>query len=116
MSAASGAGKRTMRLTTHGRRSGHLRTVTVWFVDSGPRSVLVQHAAGTPAQWYRNLLADPAVQVDFGDGPLPARAVAIEDLARVREVLRLVRHKYWSAWLIQLLGWRSTPVAAEITW
>jgi deazaflavin-dependent oxidoreductase (nitroreductase family) len=105
-----------MRLTTRGRRSGQARTVTVWFVSNGSRSVLVQHAAGSPPQWYRNLLADSAVQVDFGEGPLSARAAPITDPARVHEVLALVRHKYWSAWLIQLIGWRATSVAAEISW
>jgi len=107
---------KTMRLTTRGRKSGQPRTVRIWFVPSGPSSVLVQHARGTPAQWYRNLVADPAVSVDFGSGSFPARAVPISDPDRVREVLALVRRRYWSAWWIQLLGRRATPLAAEISW
>ena len=116
MSAGEFAAKQTVRLTTRGRRSGEPRTVTIWFVANGPRSIVVQHARGTPANWYRNLLADPAVSVDFGAGPIPGRAVPLTDPHRVREVLALVRRKYWAAWLIQWLGRKTTALAAEITW
>jgi deazaflavin-dependent oxidoreductase (nitroreductase family) len=108
------AKKRTIRLTTRGRKSGHPRTVKIWFVVAGPASVFVQHATSAPAQWYRNLAAEPAVQVDFGDGPIAARAKTLDDPERIREVLRLVRRKYPMAWLIQLLGRGAKPVAAEI--
>jgi deazaflavin-dependent oxidoreductase (nitroreductase family) len=108
---------KTVRLTTRGRKSGQPRTVTIWFVPNGPRSVLVQHARGNPAQWYRNLVADPAVSIDFGSGPIAARAQPILEPERVRDVLAQIRRKYrLAAWLIQLLGRRSTPLAAEICW
>jgi deazaflavin-dependent oxidoreductase (nitroreductase family) len=116
MSAADHAARKIVRLTTRGRKSGAPRTVKIWFVANGPRSILVQHATRAPAHWYRNLLADPGVTVDFGDGPIAARATAITDPRRVRDVLQRVRRKYWSAWLVQLLGRGSTPLAAEITW
>lgn len=107
---------KTVQLTTRGRRSGRPRTVTVWFVASGARRIAVQHASRRPAHWYWNLVAEPAVTLDFGDGPLAARAAPIEDPGRVREVLAQVREKYWAAWLIQLLGRGASPLAAEITW
>jgi deazaflavin-dependent oxidoreductase (nitroreductase family) len=113
---ATFAGKRMVRLTTRGRKSGAPRTVPIWFVATGPRRILVQHATSAPANWYWNLVADGTVSVDFGDGPIAARATPITDAARVRDVLGQVRKKYWSAWLIQLLGRRATPRAAEITW
>lgn len=106
--------RRQLQLTTRGRKSGALRTVTVWFVVADETRLFVQHAARTPAQWYRNLLREPAVQIDFGDGPLEAKAEPILDEGKVREVLKLVRRKYRSAWLIQLLGRKAKPVAAEI--
>jgi len=116
MTGADFAAKRTLRLTTRGRRSGAPRMVVIWFVANGPRSVLVQHATGAPAQWYRNLVADPAVSVDFGAGPIAAHATPIEHPARIQEVLGLVRRKYWSAWVIQRLGRKAKPLAAEISW
>ena len=82
----------------------------------GKRSVLVQHATKRPAYWYSNLVAHPAVSVDFGNGPIPAQATPISDPVRVQDVLARVRRKYWSAWLIQLIGKGARPVAAEINW
>lgn len=108
--------RKTLRLTTRGRKSGEPRTVTIWFVAAGPRHIEVQHVATAPAQWYRNLLRDPAVQIDFGDGPIAARATPITDPAAIRDVLARIRRKYWTAPLIQWLGRKSTPVAATITW
>ena len=110
------ARRKTVRLTTRGRKTGQPRTVTIWFVADGARRVQVQHVAGTVAQWYRNLLADPQVTLDFGDGPISAHARAITDPAQVQQVLAAIRRRYWTAPLIQWLGRKSTPVAAEISW
>ena len=110
------ASKKTVRLTTRGRSSGQPRPVTIWFVADGPRRILVQHVTRAPANWYRNLLRYPGVTIDFGDGPIEAQAAPITDPHRIGEVLDAVRRKYWSAWLVQLLGRRSNAVAAEISW
>jgi deazaflavin-dependent oxidoreductase (nitroreductase family) len=108
------ANRRVVRLTTRGRKSGKPRTVKVWFVVAGANRIFVQHASSAPAHWYQNLLREPAVEVDFGDGPIPARAAPIRDAEEVRDVLRRVRRKYALAWLIQLLGRKAKPLAAEI--
>lgn len=116
MGGSEFAGQKTVRLTTRGRTSGQARPVTIWFVADGPRRILVQHVTSAPANWYRNLLKHPQVSLDFGDGPIAAHATPITDPQRVRQVLDAVRRKYWSAWLVQLLGRRDQAVAAEITW
>jgi deazaflavin-dependent oxidoreductase (nitroreductase family) len=116
MSPADLDRRKTVRLTTRGRKSGQPRTVTIWFVADGAKRILVQHATGAPANWYHNLVHDPAVSIDFGDGPLSARATPLLEPQQIREVLALVRRKYWSAWLIQLLGRNAKKVAAEIRW
>jgi deazaflavin-dependent oxidoreductase (nitroreductase family) len=116
MSDAAFARRKNVRLTTRGRKSGQPRTVTIWFVADGERAILVQHTTNAPAQWYRNLLADPTVTVDFGDGPLPARATPLADPAAIQSVLTRIRGKYWSAWLIRLLARGAQPVAARIVW
>jgi deazaflavin-dependent oxidoreductase (nitroreductase family) len=109
------AARKTVRLTTRGRKSGQPRTVTIWFVAAGPHRIRVQHVSG-PAQWYRNLLADPAVSVDFGDGEIAARATPVHSPDAVQEILAQIRSKYWTARLIQWLGRKTKPVAAEISW
>lgn len=88
--------------------------MTIWFVVADEARVLVQHASSAPAHWYRNLVQEPICQIDFGDGPLQARAHPIINDAKVQEVLRLIRRKYWLGRLIQLLGRKARPVAAEI--
>ena len=114
MDVTAEARKKIVQLTTRGRKSGTPRTVKIWFVVAGPRSIFVQHATSAPAQWYRNLLSDPAVQIDFGDGPIAARATPLTDPQQIHAVLRAVRRKYLLAWLIQWLGRKAAPLAAEI--
>jgi deazaflavin-dependent oxidoreductase (nitroreductase family) len=108
------ARRRVVRLTTRGRKSGRPRTVTIWFVLAGPSSIYVQHASRSRSHWYENLVREPNVSVDFGNGPLPARATPIRDAGDIQRVLRLVRRKYPLAWVFQLLGWGRQAVAAEI--
>lgn len=107
------ARRRTVRLTTIGRRTGQPRTVKVWFIVSGPREISVQHVQGADANWYRNLLRNPQVFVDFGDGPLPGKAHPIESRAEIEAVLSRIRRKYPLAWLFQLFG-TGRAVAARI--
>jgi len=108
------ARRSTLRLTTIGRRSGKPHTVTIWFVVADDRRLYVQHARGPTADWFKNLRKNPAVQVDVGDGPLPATAREIVDPAAVARVLRQIRRKYWFAWVFQVLGMTRQAVAAEI--
>ena len=108
------AQRKIVALTTRGRKSGQPRTVKIWFVTDGPDRILVQHASRAPANWYMNLVRNPDVSLDFGDGSVAGRASAITDPAGVKRVLRLVRRKYPLAWIIQLLGWGRQALAAEI--
>lgn len=109
------APRKTITLTTKGRKSGQPRAVTIWFVVEAPDSILVQHVNGPVAQWYRNIEQDGAVTVDFGDGPLAATAEPIRDSAEIDAVVRRIRAKHWLAGrVIQFLGRNSPRVAARI--
>jgi deazaflavin-dependent oxidoreductase (nitroreductase family) len=108
------SGQSTVKLTTVGRKSGQPRSVTIWFVIADARRMHVQHSSRAAAQWYKNLLQNPEVQIDFGDGPIRARAVPIKDPAGIANILRQVRSKYMMAWLFRLLGWGTTPQVATI--
>ena len=109
------ARKRSVALTTRGRKTGHLRTVKIWFVSADHESIYVQHTSPAPAQWYQNLLRTPSVTLDFGDGPLAAYATPIADKSKIQEVLRLIRRKYPLGWVFQLLGWNKKAKVAQIT-
>ena len=104
----------TVKLTTTGRSSGKPRSVTIWFVIADDSHVHVQHSSRAEAQWYKNLLKNPDVKVDFGDGPLAGRAQPVTDAAEVARIQRLFRGKYLMAWVFQLLGWGKLPLVATI--
>ena len=55
-------------LTTTGRRSGQPRTVPLIYLRDGDDLVLIASQGGLPdhPQWYRNVLAEPRVQIEIG--------------------------------------------------
>jgi len=108
------AKRSTVRLTTIGRTSGQPRTVKIWFVVTDPRRIVVQHVRAPAANWYKNLVRSPEVQLGFGGGPMAARATPVTERAAIDRILREVRRKYLMAWLLQAFGTRHA-VAAEIT-
>jgi deazaflavin-dependent oxidoreductase (nitroreductase family) len=104
----------TVKLTTTGRSSGQPRAVTIWYVVADAGRVHVQHSSRAPAQWYKNLLKNPEVQIDFGDGVIRGTAVAVTDANEIKRIQRLFRSKYWLFWLFQLLGRGQVPMVATI--
>jgi deazaflavin-dependent oxidoreductase (nitroreductase family) len=71
-------GCESLLLTTRGRRSGKLRRTALYFGRDGDRFILVATGQTDP-DWYRNLLANPAVVVQvreetFGAIARPATA------------------------------------------
>ncbi|MBS1868632.1 MAG: nitroreductase family deazaflavin-dependent oxidoreductase [Actinobacteria bacterium] len=63
-------------LTTRGRRSGAERTTPLIFQPHGDAYLVVASKGGTdaPPDWYRNLEADPEVQVQVRGDVFRARA------------------------------------------
>jgi deazaflavin-dependent oxidoreductase (nitroreductase family) len=61
-------GMPVLLLTTRGRRTGRRRTVPLTYFEDGDAVVLVASYAGDDHDpgWYRNLLADPEVEVTRG--------------------------------------------------
>jgi deazaflavin-dependent oxidoreductase (nitroreductase family) len=55
-------------LTTVGRKSGKARTVPLFYLPDGDCYVLVASNGGaaTHPLWYRNLLANPQIQIEVG--------------------------------------------------
>jgi len=90
-----------VELSTTGRRSGQARTVTIWFVRDGER-VYVQSGKEGKTDWYRNVLASPAVTLRFGAQRLRGRARAVEDTGEAERVHGLFEQKYLSA---RVMGW-----------
>jgi len=79
-----------MLLTTTGRRSGQPRTSGVSFMPLGDHYIVFS-GWGVRSDWYRNLLANPAVTLQVGKRTLRATAVPVADPERRRELMRQMR-------------------------
>lgn len=66
----------TLLLTTTGRRTGTRRRTALIYGEDGDRYVVVASRGGAPEHpaWYRNLSANPEVDVQVGAEKLTARA------------------------------------------
>jgi deazaflavin-dependent oxidoreductase (nitroreductase family) len=69
-------GVQTLLLTTRGRKTGKLRRTALIYGRDGDRYLVVASKGGAAAHplWYRNLTADPQVQVQVGAERFTARA------------------------------------------
>jgi deazaflavin-dependent oxidoreductase (nitroreductase family) len=74
-------------LTTRGRRSGQPRTGAVSFMPVDDHLVVFS-GWGTTSDWYRNVLADPEVEVKVGRIHLAATARVVADPERRAALMR----------------------------
>jgi deazaflavin-dependent oxidoreductase (nitroreductase family) len=73
------AGRPMLLLHTKGRKTGLPRTNPVVYLPDGDRFVIIASKGGAPKdpQWYRNLVADPNVEIEVGTRKIPVKAVVI---------------------------------------
>jgi len=116
------AGAPILLLTTRGRKSGQPRVTPLLYLDTGTELAVVASKGGWPADplWYRNLQAEPEVQVQIGRDVRSMRARTAEPAERERLWPQLVQmygqyadYQSWSDRLIPvviLTPTRSAPV------
>jgi deazaflavin-dependent oxidoreductase (nitroreductase family) len=75
-----------MLLTTVGRRSGLPRTTAISFMPVGSGFVVFS-GWGVTSNWYRNVLANPAVEVQVGRRRFRATATLVDDPERRRALM-----------------------------
>ena len=85
---------RTIDITTRGRKTGQPRRKEIWFHNVEGRLYIT----GTPGRrdWYANLLAHPEFTFHLKQSvraDLPARATAILDKARRRQIIAAIHQK-----------------------
>src|SRR5262249_12391429 len=73
-------------LTTTSRRTGKKQTNPLIYLSDGDRVYVFASWGGAPRDpgWYRNLVADPDVEVEGGTGRYPARASVVSGEERDR--------------------------------
>ncbi len=80
------SGVHTLVLTTTGRTSGKSRQSAMIYGQDGDAYVVIASQGGAPTHpnWYLNLTADPAVEVQVGPERFAARAHTAEGAERER--------------------------------
>ena len=116
-SIQSFADRKTVHLTTTGRKSGRQSSIEVWFVVEGA-SVLVQAGLKGQKGWYANVRTNPQVQLAFDGVAFDGVAQALTGQAEAERVAAIFRRKYWVArvarWFGSQIG-RGKPVRIELT-
>lgn len=83
-------GSRMLLLTTTGRKSGRQRVTALNYAQDGA-TVYVLVGYGPLSDWYRNLMANPSVEVQIGRRRYVARARQVAALAETERAVKLVK-------------------------
>ena len=111
-------GGRFVQLTVRGRRSGLPREVVLEVIGGSPAvgELLVASGWGRRAQWFRNVLANPRVQVQVGRLQYTGEVVAVGE-SEAAQVLREYAgaHRWAYKWFIGplVLGRRPSGTSEE---
>lgn len=74
-------------LTTTGRKTGRPHTIGLQYELIDGRYYLGA-ADGTRADWYRNILKNPTVEIQVGEKSIPATAMVISDREEITDFLQ----------------------------
>jgi deazaflavin-dependent oxidoreductase (nitroreductase family) len=93
LATGGGPNRLVLLLTTTGRKSGLPRLTPLQF-EEVDGAYYVAAARGVHADWFRNIVAHPLVEVQIQQGHFTATAEPITDSARIADFLewRLQRH------------------------
>lgn len=85
----------SLLLTTTGRKSGEKFIFPLFYGETGTGYFVIASKGGAPQHpgWYRNILADPAVEVQVGTRKVKARARTATGAERARLWQELL--KFW---------------------
>jgi deazaflavin-dependent oxidoreductase (nitroreductase family) len=109
-------GRIILLLTTTGRKSGMPRVTPLQYEEIDG-AVYVASALGTKADWYRNILANPCVDVRIGlRRQFQGMAETVTDPGRIADFLelRLKRHPKMVGAILKSEGLPEKPSRAEL--
>lgn len=109
------AGSAVLLLKTIGRKSG-LARVTPLLYDEIDGIIYVASARGTKADWYRNLEANPNVEIIIGSRKLKGCAELITDPCQIANFLehRLKLHPTLMSAVLRVQGVDSMPTREKL--
>jgi deazaflavin-dependent oxidoreductase (nitroreductase family) len=109
------SGRFVLLLTTTGRKSG-LPRVTPLQYEEIEEVIYIGSARGDKADWYRNILANPKVEVRVKSRSFRGIAEATTDVERIADFfeIRLARHPRMMGILFRFVGLPRKPNRAQL--
>lgn len=87
------SGRKTVRLTHYGRKSGKPYRVTIWFLFDGEKIYLTTMNMGR--QWTQNVQKRPEIELEIGGERFAGKVEAVvESDEEMRRVVQLMKRKY----------------------
>ena len=80
-------------ISVTGRKSGRTISNPVWFVLQNGTLYLLP-VKGSDTGWYKNVLKNPAIQIQAGDAKAEVKLTAVTDTKQVAPVVEKFRGKY----------------------
>ena len=84
---------REVTLTTHGRKTGKPRRVTIWISTDGEH-IYIRSGQGLGRQWPRNLMARSEATLTMAGDSIKVRPRHVADPTEARAASELMRKKY----------------------
>jgi len=108
-------GRLILLLTTTGRKTGR-RRVTALQYEELDGAYLLGSSRGMQADWVRNLMADPDVEIRVRSGRIRGRAEVVTDPERIADfmALRLQRHPRMVGRILQMEGLPARPTRPQL--
>lgn len=80
-------------ISVTGRKSGRKISNPIWFVFEGDTFYLLP-VKGSETQWYKNVLANPAMQIEAGGAEAEVKATPVSEGKQVSSIVEKFRKKY----------------------
>ena len=108
-------GELVLVLTTTGRKSGLPRQTPLQYEDIAG-VITIGSARGAEADWYRNILANPCVELEIGQERYTATGEPVTDPLEIADILELRyrRHPRMIGMMLRADGVRVPPDRAAL--
>jgi deazaflavin-dependent oxidoreductase (nitroreductase family) len=109
-------GQYVFLLTTTGRRSGLPRVTPLQYETRDDGTIMAAAMHGTGADWVRNILADPCVEVQVKNRRFRGQAEIITDRERIADFVadRLRRHPRMIGGMLRAEGLPARPSRKQL--
>lgn len=108
-------GRLVLLLTTTGRKSGVPHVTPLQYEEVNGKIIVVT-ARGQQADWFRNIIVNPRVEVRVKSRRFSGRAETVTDLVQITDflTLRLRRHPIMIGMILRMAGLPAKPSRVQL--